>query len=288
VVLAACIGWSSASESPARSWLGVVLGDAVDGGVQVVALIPEGPADRAGLERGDIILQANELPMEDRDKLDRLLRVLKPGDAVKLGVLRAGETMELPVELGDWRLRLERSPDRKFSEELSIMKNYRLRLALEQGELGFEIADITSDLRGHYGAPPDAGVLVTRVDPDEHAGRAGMKVGDILVGANGRKIARRDQLEEILLTWEGDEPLNIQIIRDRKPLTLELKDVGPKARDVMVVTGTVVVPPEVGPDGLASAEARLRAEIESLERRLKELQRLLQELESHPRKEPQD
>jgi hypothetical protein len=56
----------------------------------------------------------------------------------------------------------------------------------------------------------------------------------------------------------------------------------------MVVSTAMVVPPEIGTDGLASAEARLRAEIEALERRLEELRRLLQELESHPPEESED
>ncbi len=287
-LLTACAGWSSASQNPAKSWLGVLLGDAVDGGVQVVALIPEGPAERAGLRRGDIIVQANELPVSDREKLDRLLVGLEPGDAVKLDILRAGEPMELPVELGDWSLRVRRAIELEAPEVPSILPDYRLKLALDQGNLGFEIAEVTPELRGHYGAPSDAGLLVTRVDPKEHAGQAGMKVGDILVGADGRKVSRRDQLEEILLAWKGEEPLRIQVIRNREPLTLELTGVRLPRREVMVLSTAVVVPPEVGPDGLASAEARLRAEIETLERRLRELNRLLEELESHPREEPED
>jgi S1-C subfamily serine protease len=288
VLLAACTGLSSASQNTAKSWLGVMLGDAVDGGVQVVALVPEGPAERAGLERGDIILQANELPVGDRERLDRLLVGLEPGDAVTLGILRAGEPMELAVELGDWRLRVRQPIEPDSPKVLRILQDYRLRLALDQGHLGFEIAEVTPDLRDHYGAPGNAGVLVTRVEPEEHADQAGMMVGDILVRADGREVSSRDQLEEILLTWEGEQPLRIRVIRDREPLTLELTGGRPPGMEVMVVSTAVAVPPEIGPDGLASAEARLRAEIESLERKLQELHRLLEELESHPREEPED
>jgi serine protease Do len=289
VLLATCAGWASASQSPAKSWLGVLLGDAVDGGVQVVALVPDGPAQKAGLASGDIILQANEVPVSDRETLSRLLVGFKPGDSIKLGILRSGESMELPVELGDWRLRIRQPAEPMAPKMLSVLQNYRIELALDRGLLGLEVAEITPDLRGHYGAPGDAGVLVIRVDPEEPAGLAGIEVGDILVRIDGRKISRQGRLEEILLTWEGEQPLEIQVMRNREPVTLELTGGLTSDGRASVVTKGTVLPPVIDPNvDFASVERRLRAEIESLERRLREMRRILQELESNPREEPGD
>ena len=71
-----------AGESPtATAWMGVLLGDAVDGGVQVVAVMPGGPAERARLQRGDLILEADGRTVAAQQMLRELLASRRPGDA---------------------------------------------------------------------------------------------------------------------------------------------------------------------------------------------------------------
>src|SRR5262245_11742432 len=55
------------------------------------------------------------------------------------------------------------------------------------GRLGAQIADMTEDLRKYFGAPADSGVLVTHVDADQPAAKAGLKVGDVIIEAAGQK-----------------------------------------------------------------------------------------------------
>ena len=89
-------------------WMGVLLGDAVDGGVQVVAIMPGGPAERAKLQRGDLILEAEGEAVTAQSTLRRLLADLQPGDALELIVLRGGEPRALRIELGQrgsWSVR---------------------------------------------------------------------------------------------------------------------------------------------------------------------------------------
>src|SRR5215468_3593197 len=56
------------------------------------------------------------------------------------------------------------------------------------GRLGAQIADMTEDLRKYFGAPADSGVLVTHVDADQPAAKAGLKVGDVIIEAAGQKV----------------------------------------------------------------------------------------------------
>jgi len=264
-----------------RSWLGVWLGDAVDGGVQVVALVPQGPADKAGLRSGDIILRANATEVGDQAALSRLLALLSPGDSLDLALLRTGEALELPVELGNWefRVRAQRTvpPARPAPTiNLAIPRSYRLESLVYEEPLGVQVAEITPMLRQHYGAPGDTGVLIVRIDPDKPGGKAGLAVGDILVRVDGQEISDRAELEERLVTWRGDRALQLQIIRGSEPRAVS-------------VTTTVRIQqshepiaeraPAASEEHMALVQKRLESEIKRLQRRLQELQRILDEIE---------
>jgi C-terminal processing protease CtpA/Prc len=303
MLLAACACWplfATEAEQPQqqdaprtggeRSWLGVWLGDAVDGGVQVMALVPQGPADEAGLRSGDIILRADGLEVSDQAALSRLLARLGPGEPLNLGILRSGEALEIAVELGDWEFRAGTQVAAPPSQAASAIKphiprNYRLESILHEEPLGVQVAEITPVLREHYGAPGNAGVLIVRIDPDRPGGKAGLAVGDILVRINGQEISGRAELEERLLTWQGESPLQLQIIRGSEP------------RAVSVTTNVWTRRPNeaiadrqqlASPDDMALVQMRIQSEIKSLERRLRELQRILEELEQGPREQAED
>ena len=84
-----------------RPWIGVWLGDAVDGGVEVVALVPGGPAQRGELRVGDIIIEANTLPITVQGSLTAVLGRMKPGDALSLAVLRSGQLFRAEIRTTD-------------------------------------------------------------------------------------------------------------------------------------------------------------------------------------------
>lgn len=66
---------------------------------EVTILVPHGPADRSGLERGDLVTSVDGIPIEEIDHLENLRRELKPGDTVEYLVRRKGETLSIQVEL---------------------------------------------------------------------------------------------------------------------------------------------------------------------------------------------
>jgi predicted metalloprotease with PDZ domain len=276
----------AAEEPPAprvsgpRSWLGVWLGDAVDGGVQVVALVPQGPADKAGLRSGDIILRANEAEVGDQAALSRLLARLSPGDSLDLAVLRSGEALQLPVELGNWKFRVRahaaEPPARPAPTiNLDIPRGYRLESFVHEEPLGVQVAEITPMLRQHYGAPGDTGVLIVRIDPDKPGGKAGLAVGDILVRVDGQEISDRAELEERLVKWQGDQPLQLQIIRGSEPRAVSVTT----TVRVQQSNEPVALRAPASPEEMALVQKRLESEIKRLERRLQELQRILAEIE---------
>jgi S1-C subfamily serine protease len=296
LLLTACTCWplwtaEQALRNPGtRSWLGVWLGDAVDGGVQVVAIAPEGPADKAGLRSGDIILKANDKEVSDQDVLSGVMSTLGPGDLLELGVLRSGMILELQVELGNWEFRVSAPvsdvPDNAAATiKLNIPRDYRLESLLPAHTLGVQVAEITPMLRQHYGAPGDAGVLIVSIDPDKPGDKAGLAVGDILVKIDGQVIADRGELEERLLTWQGEQALQLQIIRESEPRAVSVTTEALLEQPKPPLPGAPPAPPS---KDMALVQKRIEAEIKTLERRLEELQRVLEELRHRERELVED
>lgn len=80
-----------------RIGLGVVLGEAVDGGTRIAAVTPGGPADKAGLKAGDIIRSAHGKTVAEPDELLAALRGIQKGQAVNVGYLREGRSAAAAV-----------------------------------------------------------------------------------------------------------------------------------------------------------------------------------------------
>ena len=85
-------------EAPARPWMGLAF-QMVDEGAQVVLLVPDGPADVAGVRVGDVVIAVNERDVTLSHPLDARLQPYTPGDRVRLTILRDGKVGEIDVRL---------------------------------------------------------------------------------------------------------------------------------------------------------------------------------------------
>jgi S1-C subfamily serine protease len=88
-------------EDPERAFLGVSSGAAPAGGAQVGGVIENGPADRAGLRAGDLIVEISDRPVRDPDDVSAVVNSRRPGDEVRVVVERGGERRTLTVTLGE-------------------------------------------------------------------------------------------------------------------------------------------------------------------------------------------
>ena len=267
----------SAEEAPApRSgggWLGVWISDAVDGGVEILALAGGGPAQRAGLVPGDILLEADGVPIADEESLGVVLDNGRTGQEVRFFVLRGGEPIHLPVILGK----------RRSAEPVArILRPAPARAprVRDHGNLGLQVTLTTPALRVHFGAPDDVGVLVTRVEAGRPADVAGIRVGDLLVEVAGARIAGPPQLRKTLSRWDWSEPLQASLVRAGERYTVTL----PVAESALLAP----VPELAAAEDLVRRAERLREGREAarqaeLERRresgIEQLQRSIQLLE---------
>lgn len=86
--------------------------------------------------------------------------------------------------------------------------------------LGLHLLELSEELRRHYGAPADRGVLVSRVEPGSPAERAGIRVGDVLAGVDSHPIASIAQLSVVLATLVEQQDAELELWRDRRRLEL--------------------------------------------------------------------
>jgi C-terminal processing protease CtpA/Prc len=145
-------------------------------------------------------------------------------------------------------------------------------LGVERGRIGLEVQAMTAELREHFGAPKDRGLLVVRVTPERPAARAGVRVGDVLLEAGGAPLDQPFDLVRAVGRPEAGEKLELTLLRDGKRQTLAVEPEG----DAM---------PWVDPGewrrhlerGLHQGRDELLRRLDELERRLRELERKVEQ-----------
>lgn len=93
------VAYKAPKKQSGRPYVGILPGD-VESGCGVQQVVPDGPAEKAGLQQGDVIVRWNDVAISSAAELLGEIRKHKPGDKVKLTVVRKGEKQVIPVELG--------------------------------------------------------------------------------------------------------------------------------------------------------------------------------------------
>jgi predicted metalloprotease with PDZ domain len=158
---------------------------------------------------------------------------------------------------------------------------YRLESNLPVRLLGLQVAHATPDLRRHYGAPSEIGVLVTRSEPGKPADLAGVRVGDVLTRLGELEIGEPEQLERSLLRWNWKLPLELTVVREGEPRVLTLSSPATVTRSAAAAAAE---PDSAGIERSEREllESKLRTEIKLLERRIEQLKRDLERLREEP------
>lgn len=92
-------GGVSSTPSPARAWLGVRVAYEADG-ARILEVVPDSPAEEAGLRPGDRIVAIDGEPVDAKHPLPDTLRRYRPGDTVRLTIIREGAEQTVSVTLG--------------------------------------------------------------------------------------------------------------------------------------------------------------------------------------------
>jgi serine protease Do len=170
------------------------------GGALVADVSPDGPAAKAGLQRGDIIENLNDHTILDSEELSVEISQMAPGSVAHLTVFRSGQTIQKDVTLGTL-------PTMGKGESASGVGP---GAALQ----GLEVQSLTPDIRQQLNVPADvAGVVISQVDPNSPAAAAGVQQGDVIEEINHKPVHTMDEYQAAA-SGVGDQPALLLVYRN--------------------------------------------------------------------------
>src|SRR4029077_9155474 len=130
-------------------------------GALVSQVVEGSPADKAGIRTGDVITSVNGQPVKSNSELRNTIGLLRVGDKVDIGLVRDGKPVRVTAVIADTTSELTGGP-----------------AAIPRGFEGATPAD----------APVGGGALLRGVEPGSAAAQAGLRAGDLIVGANRGRV----------------------------------------------------------------------------------------------------
>jgi predicted metalloprotease with PDZ domain len=226
-------------EGDAGGFLGVHVEEETEGsegGAEIVSVVEGSPADRAGLEEGDVIVGIDGDTVRGPMGLRRRLADREPGDSVKVEVRRNGRSRTFETELGEpetFSFHMEDWDSEELEEKMGELgeKLGKLDLRGRHGfpwiggnrpKLGVELVATTPELREHLGGNREAGVLVGRVMEGMPAARAGLQAGDLITAIDGVSVEDASDLVDGLRDAEGTT-ISLDVVRDRRERRFEIE-----------------------------------------------------------------
>jgi serine protease Do len=170
-----------------RGWLGISVqnltkefaeayGIKEDVGVIVGDVFPDSAAERAKLERGDVVVSVNGESVKDVQWFVNKVRGQVPGAELKLKVIRGGKTLNITAKLDE-------IPDSEGGVSTSPGSGGDLLK-----DIGVNASKLTPDLRRQYKTDSRVGLVVTGVAEGSPAQRLGLREGDLILEVNGKKV----------------------------------------------------------------------------------------------------
>ena len=225
-------------ESIERGYLGVQIGNltneyreslglpASTKGAYVVEVTPDGPAARGGLQVGDVVVSLNGRAIESSSELTRAVGSAKPGDTLRLELLREGRRQTINVRSGSRPANLETAS--AGSDDESGGPTNPGAAAGEVVE-GLTVAPVNAALRSRFGLPADVqGLVVTAVGQQSRAARLGFQPGMVVIQANGRSVGSAADLKGAVEAVKSAGRPGILLLmrtpRGNSPVVLPLQD----------------------------------------------------------------
>jgi serine protease Do len=208
-------------------------------GVEVSSLAEDGPAAKAGIKQGDVVLEFNSQPVEGTAQFQRLVRETPVGRQVRITVWRSGGRQTLTATVGENKQStVFGSGDGSWNfsmPEVQPMPNIEIphfQMTLQNPMLGIvgESLEREDQLAEFFGV--QEGVLVRSVKKGSAAEKAGIKAGDVITRLDDSKVTSSMEITRVLRGLKSKKTFGVTVVRNRKemPLTVTMESTGSTIR----------------------------------------------------------
>jgi len=215
-----------------------------DRGALITSVTPDGPAAKAGIREGDVVMEYNGMPVQGTEQLQRLVHETPAGREVKIVVSRNGNLQTLTATVaehkgtiittpnGDWSFAIPQTPMPAMPDMTwpNVPAMPGVPFFMQSGMLGIMGEPLGSEpqLAEYFGVKD--GVLVKSVTRNSPAERAGIKAGDVIVKIDDAQISSTRDITMALRGAHGTK--TVTVVRNKKeiPLQVTLEDSGSRVR----------------------------------------------------------
>lgn len=228
-------------------WLGVALADPAAAGVAHSAgavvrdVFPDGPAARAGLQKGDVITALNDRAVSNVANLQAALRSAHPQQQVALHILRNGQPQTVQVQLAPPPPPLTAMPPIPPMPPVHIpeihiapihippippmslnMEKLMSMPEMSSMSMGMSVETMPEQLAGYFGVKQgQRAVLVRSVAADSPARKAGFRAGDVILRMNGHAVHSVADFWKSLSAARG-KAASAGVLRHGRPVTIKI------------------------------------------------------------------
>ncbi len=191
-----------------RGWLGVSVQNLTPAladkfglpgrkGALIADVTPDGPAQKGGLRRGDVVVAFAGKQVGDAAELRNATADAAVGSTVPLTLFRDGKQLTVKITIGNLEQQTE------------------LLLASVSKRLGIAVRAVPPKTAAKYGLNPDLGVIITRVDPGGPLGGSGFEVGDLILAVNGTPVQGPPGLGQMVDKLHAGEQIELLALDHR-------------------------------------------------------------------------
>ncbi len=180
-------------------------------GALVADVVPDSPAEKSGILRGDIIVGFDGAAIKDSHELPVKVAATPVGEEAKVQILRDGQKKEITVKVG------------KLESDTMLLGD-----ASEhgQGKWGLQLHELNPQLEKQLGIDTEKGVAVVGVEPGSSADEAGVRQGDVIIEVNKKPVASIDDVKEQISESKNKDRLLLLVKRQDGMLYVPLEQHG--------------------------------------------------------------
>ncbi len=199
-------------------------------GVEVSSVAEDGPAAKAGIKEGDVVLEFNGQPVQGTTQFQRMVREVPVGRQVKLTIWRNGAAQTVTATVGENKQNMISSDDGNWNFSMPTMPPMppmdmpRFQMSSQNPMLGIEGESLgqQEQLAEFFGV--QEGVLVRNVKKGSPADKAGLKAGDVITKVDDSKVTTTSEITRTLRALKAKKTINLTVMRNKHemPVTVTL------------------------------------------------------------------